>query len=248
MAAERALGAFRPLALRELACGDARQLRLERLGAMLPVARDRERRRGPEHALDVPGLDVHDLAVRQKHAGDHLVPAGVHPEQEPEGLAAPAPRHHEAPGLGLRDGAGGAPPAAAQRRARRLHFGAELPVASDPGEIAAGRPEAARVLHRHLELGDLGLEPADAPEILVLAERGLHGAADRRHVVAAAQEQGHRPVAQLELAHHRLRRAVHHAANVVHPVANIEGNNALAFGIDTAAAPRGRPSGSARCG
>src|SRR4029453_16459282 len=92
----------------------------------------------------------------------------------PKRAGAAPPTHHDAAGPPLRARPCGAAAAATQRRARGLHLGAELPVAADPGEIAAGSPEGARVLHRRLELGHLGVEPADAPEVLVLAEGGLH--------------------------------------------------------------------------
>ena len=129
-----------------------------------------------------------------------------------------------------------APPAPAARHPRHLDLGAGLAVAADAREVAAGRVEAAAVGHRHLEARHVGLERLDALHVLVLAERGLDGAPDRRQVVAGREQERHRAVAQLELARDRLGRAVHHPLHVVEPVAHVEGHHALALGIDAAAA------------
>ncbi len=203
---------------------------------MLPVARDGHGRRRPEHALDVPRLDVHHLAVGQQYARDHLVASRVHAQQQAQRLAAPAAGEHVPAGLGLGHCARGPTAAAAQGRARGLHLRAHGPVAADAGEVAAGRGEAARVLHRRLEPRHLRLEAADAAEVLVLAEGGLDRSPYRRHVVAAAEEQRHRAIAQLELAHHGLGGAVHHAPDVLDAVAYVERDHALALGVDAPAA------------
>src|SRR5215471_20827747 len=131
-------------------------------------------------------------------------------------------------------GAASAAPSA--RHSVLLELGAGRPVAADLREITAWRLEAPRVGDRHLETRHLRLEPADLFQILVLAEGGLDGAPDGRHVLAGGEEEGDRPVAKLELAQDGLGRSVDHAHHVLEPVAYVEGHHALPLGIDPAAA------------
>ena len=232
---ERALRAVALLALDQLGHRQARHLLGEPAGAVLPVARHVQRRRLPEDALHVAFLHLHGAAVGQQHLDEIAVPPPVHAHDEAEAGAALAPHQREAPGLRVRRGAP-APPAPPARHPRHLDLGAGLAVAADAREVAAGRDEALAVGHRHLEALHVGLERLDALHVLVLAERGLDDAPDRREVVAGREQERHRAVAQLELARDRLGRAVHHPLHVVEPVAHVEGHHALALGIDAAAA------------
>src|SRR5229473_3298443 len=81
-------------------------------------------------------------------------------------------------------------PGPASRHPLLLDLGARRAIAADPGEVAAGRREALRVLDGHLEARHLRLESADLLQVLVLAERGLDGAPDGRHVLARGEEEG----------------------------------------------------------
>src|SRR5262249_57018905 len=111
------------------------------------------------------------------------------------------------------------------------------PVAADLREITAGRLEAARIGHRHLQALHLRLQSPDLLQVLVLPEGGLDGAADGRHVLAGGEEESDRAVAQLELAQDRLRWTIYHADHVLEPVTHVEGPHALALRIDAPPAP-----------
>ena len=133
-----------------------------------------------------------------------------------------------------------AAPALPPRHALLLDLGARGAVAADAREVAARRLESAAVGQRRLEARHLRLEAADLLEVLVLAERRLDRAPDGRHVLPRRQQERDGAVAQLELAQDRLRRAVHDAHHVLEAVADVEGHDALALGVDAAPA---RPAG-----
>src|SRR6185369_10018133 len=105
------------------------------------VARDVERRRGPEDALDDPALNPHRRPVRQERVDQHAVAADrVDPEHHREGRRAAAADQHQPPRLGFGHRPLAALAAAApQRLAARLDFLARAAVAPDPLELAAGR-------------------------------------------------------------------------------------------------------------
>src|SRR5262245_1114483 len=237
---QRPLGAMAPLAPDQVGDVAAGHLLGEQVGAPLPIARDHERRRLPEDALDVAFLHLDRAAVREKNVNEGAVTPAVHPADEPERRAALPTNEREPAGLGLDDRA---PPAAASpaRYARRLDLRAQRTVAADAREVAARRSKSSRVLMGDLETVDLGLDRADPLHVLVLAERGLHRPPDRRHVLSGREQERHRAVPELELAHDRLRGSVDDALHVVEPVAHVQRHHALAFGVDAAAAGAPRP-------
>ncbi len=144
---------------------------------------------------------------------------------------------HEASGLGLGEPA--VPAAPALGGPLGLDLGAEIAVAADPREVAAGSLVGARGAQLVLDRPHLGLEPADADHVLVLAERGLDGAPDGSQVLARAQEERDRAVAQAELALDGLGRAVDDLAHLLEAVAHVERHHALAGRVD--APPPGPP-------
>src|SRR5437867_3702018 len=110
------------------------------------------------------------------------------------------------------------------------------PVASDALEVAARRLVALDLREGRLEGLDLRLQLADALEVLVLAERRLDPPPEGLGRRAGAEEERGGAVAELELALDRLGRAVHDAQEVLHAVARVQGDHALALGVDPAAA------------
>src|SRR5262245_34066672 len=206
-----------------------------------PIARDRDRRCRPENLLERAGLEPHDGAVGQQRVHQHAVAADrVDAEDHGETRRAFAADQRETSRLGLDDAAlpgagaasGGPPP--------RLHLLARATIAPDAREVAAGRREGLGLGERALQPADLGLDLANPLEILVLTERGLDAPPQRRGFHPGGQEQGDGPVAQLELALDRLRRAVHDADHVFEAVARVERDDALAFRVDPS------PAGASR--
>src|SRR5262245_911656 len=162
---QRALGTVAALSLDQLGDVEARHLLGEPAGASLPIAWDHERRRLPEHALDVAFLHLDRPAVRQENLHEGAMTTAVHPTDEPERRAALPTNEREPARLGLDDRA---PPAATSppRHARRLDLRAQRAVPADTGEVAARRSKASRVLEGDLETVDLGLDGADPLHVL----------------------------------------------------------------------------------
>src|SRR5882724_689865 len=236
------LGSPAPLPLDELRDREPLELLGEALRSPLPVARQVERRGLPEDPLDVPFFHLDGHTVRQKHGHQHAVAATVDAADEPEGGAALPPHQRQSPRLGG-GGRARAAPGLSARHALLLELGARHSITADAREVAAGRLEAPAVRHGHLEARDLGFEAADLLEVLVLPERRLDRPPDGRHVLSRRQQQRDRAVAELELAQDRLGRAVHHTHHVLEAVADVEGHDALALGVDAAAARPARHLG-----
>src|SRR6058998_15907 len=127
-------------------------------------------------------------------------------------------------------------PGAPEGLAPRLRLLARAPVASDALEVAARRLVALDLREGRLEGLDLRLQLADALEVLVLAERRLDPSPEGLGRRAGAEEKRGGAVAELELALDRLGRAVHDAQEILHAVARVQGDHALALGVDPAAA------------
>src|SRR2546425_6934917 len=72
--------------------------------------------------------------------------------------------------------------------------------------------------------------------VLVLAERRLDPPPEGLGRRTGAEEERGGAVAELELALDRLGRAVHDAQEVLHAIARVQGDHALALGVDPAAA------------
>ena len=160
----------------------------------------------------------------------------VDPEHHREGRRPAASDQDEPPWLGLRHRTLAALAAAApERLAARIDFLAGAPIAADPLEVAARGRIAAKLLERGLERAHVGLHLADALEVLVLAERRFDPPAQRVRRGAGGEQERDRPVAELELALDRLRRAVDHPQQIVEPVPGVEGDDARPLGIDPAA-------------
>src|SRR2546427_448508 len=139
-------------------------------------------------------------------------------------------------GLGLGDAPFAPAPAPAERLAPGLRLLTRAPVAPDAREVAARRRVALDLREGRLEGPDLALHLTDALEVLVLAERRLDPPPEGLRRRAGGEEKRGGAVAELELALDRLRRAVHDAEEVLDAVARVEGDHALALGVDPAAA------------
>ena len=187
---ERRLRPVAPLSLDEIGQVEARQLFGETVRASLPVARQVERRRLPEHALDVALLQLDGAAVRQQHLHQRAVTPRIHSADEAERGAA-LPAHQGEPAwLGL-----GYVSFPADRRVR-----ASCAPLRDPRAAFRYRPIREKSPHgaanpralssAAVRLVHLGLERADLLQVLVLAEGGFHRAPDRRQVLARPQQQG----------------------------------------------------------
>src|SRR5712691_62894 len=211
MALDGGEGTFRalaPLPLDEVGDGESLELLGQAPRPPLPVARKMKRRRLPEDSLDIAFLHLDGGAMGQQHGDEHAVAPPVETADDPEGGAALASHQGQAPRLGLGHRAP-VPAALSPRHPLLLDLGARHTIAAYPREITAGRREALPVLHGNLEARDLCLQSADLLQVLVLAERGLHRAPYRGHVLARGEQERHRAIAQLELAQHGLGRAIH---------------------------------------
>ena len=160
MAASAPSGPVAPLALDQLGHREARHLLGEPAGAALPVARHVQRRRLPEHALDVAFLHLHGAAVGQQHAGRaSRWRRRSTPHDEPEGW----PRSCAAPARGARAprrprSARARPPRPRAIRAASTSARA-VAVAADAREVAAGRVESCGASATAISrLAHLGLE------------------------------------------------------------------------------------------
>src|SRR5206468_8512491 len=199
------------------------------------VARHVERRCRPEDALDHSALHPHGDPVRQERIDEHAATADrVDAEHHREGRRPAAPDQHETPRLRLRDGALSTPRPAAQRLTTRLDLLARASVAADALKVTARGGIAPQLLERGLESVDVGLDLANALEILILAERRLDAPAQGLRGGAGREKERHRAVAELELALDRLGRAIDHPENVLESVAGVERDDTRALGIDPA--------------
>ena len=173
----------------------------------------------------------------QQRVQEHAVPQPVDAEDDAEPAAALLAEQHEPPRLEPL----GAPRArglvaSSERAALGLRLGAQRPVAPDPVEVAARGLVRLGLGQGPLGLGQLRLQPADLAEVLELGERGLDDAPDRRLVAHGLEQERRRAVAEPELAFDRLGRAVDDGQDVGHAVAGVERDDALAHGVDAAAA------------
>src|SRR5262245_51955157 len=205
------------------------------------IVRDVQGRRGPEDPLDDPGLDADHRAVGQERVHQGPVAAdAVNAQDEGERRSALAPDESQPSGLGLQHGTLTTAGAAPERLTMLLDLVADLAIAADTREIPARRLVRERRSQGRIEAGDLGLQLGDALEVLVLAERRLDALAQHLGRRPGGEEHGDGAVAELELALDGLGRAIDHPKDVVDAVAHVEGNHALALGVDPAPA---RPTG-----